>query len=176
MGRRPRVLISAAAFSCLLPGCDKPDAAAPASTDPAATATVSASASNAEASERADVDVVPSGSTASSSATTHARGGDGGTADAGPTPAEAPLLFWMRDHMAPAMRQGDSMALAAAYEELATLAPKESGYPNWASIAKDGADAARAGSPEGVKAACRGCHAQYRATYKASLRARPLPL
>jgi hypothetical protein len=81
----------------------------------------------------------------------------------------------MQDHTAAALRRGDSAALATDLDEVATFAPKEPAYANWASIARDGADAARAGSLDGVKAACRGCHAQYRAAYKAAMRARPLP-
>jgi hypothetical protein len=95
-------------------------------------------------------------------------------ADAGPSRAEAPLLWWMREHTAAAWRQGDSTALAAALDQLVTFAPKEPAYENWASIARDGADAARAGSVDGVKAACRGCHDQYRNPYKDWMRARPL--
>ena len=95
-------------------------------------------------------------------------------ADAGPSRAEAPLLWWMREHTAAAWRQGDSTALAAALDQLVTFAPKEPAFENWASIARDGADAARAGSVDGVKAACRGCHDQYRKSYKDGMRARPV--
>jgi hypothetical protein len=95
--------------------------------------------------------------------------------DAGPVRSEAPLLWWMREHAAAALRQGDTAALGAALDELATFAPPEPAYGNWASIARDGAGAARAASLDGVKASCRGCHAQYRNPYKAEMRARPLP-
>jgi hypothetical protein len=107
--------------------------------------------------------------TTAAMATTGATG-----ADAGPSRAEAPLLWWMREHTAAALREGDSAALAAALDQLATFAPKEPAYENWASIARDGADAARAGSVDGVKAACRECHAQYRNSYKGEMRARPV--
>jgi hypothetical protein len=94
--------------------------------------------------------------------------------DAGPSRAEAPLLWWMQENTAAALRQGDSAALAVALEQLATFAPEEAAYANWAPIARDGADAARAASLEGVRAACRGCHAQFRTAYKNGMRARPL--
>jgi hypothetical protein len=174
MGRGPRVLLSAVAISWLLPACDKTDAPPPGSIDPAATATASAPSvvGSDEVLGATTSPTPPEGS--ASHPRGSARDAGGATPDGGPTPKDAPLLFWMQAHTAAALRQGDSAALAAALEELATFAPKEPGYPNWASIAKDGADAARAGSVEGVKAACRGCHAQYRASYKAALRARPL--
>jgi|HubBroStandDraft_2_1064218.scaffolds.fasta_scaffold96266_2 hypothetical protein len=100
---------------------------------------------------------------------------DGGAdVDAGPSRAEAPLLWWMQENPAAALRQGDNAAVATALDRLATFAPPDPPYTNWASIARDGADAARAASLDGVKAACRGCHEQYRNAYKSGLRARPL--
>jgi hypothetical protein len=83
----------------------------------------------------------------------------------------------MRDHPAKALRDGDLGALADSFDRIATLSPKAAppAYANWTSIAKDGADAARAASMPGVKGACRGCHTQYRNAYKAEMRARPLP-
>lgn len=53
------------------------------------------------------------------------------------------------------------------------LAPG-AGYPNWVSISKDGAKAARAGDLDAAKAACRGCHEQYKKKYKVELRQRPI--
>jgi hypothetical protein len=57
-------------------------------------------------------------------------------------------------------------------QKVSTFGPP--GYTNWVSIAKDGADAARAQNLDAVKAACRGCHNQYRAKYKREMRDRPL--
>jgi len=54
-----------------------------------------------------------------------------------------------------------------------TFAP--AGYTNWASIAKDGAKAARAADLGGVKASCRTCHDQYKKPYKTEMRTRPVP-
>jgi len=66
----------------------------------------------------------------------------------------------------------DMPALAAALDKVVKMAP--AGYPNWASISKDGAAAARAGDMDATKAACTACHNQYRAKYKAELRTRPV--
>jgi hypothetical protein len=73
-----------------------------------------------------------------------------------------------------AMASSDFPALAEALDTTATFAPP-SGYPNWVSISKDGAKAARAASMTGVKASCRGCHDQYKQKYRDELRARPVP-
>jgi len=78
----------------------------------------------------------------------------------------------MKANTAPAILAADFDALDAALEKLATFAPP--GYPNWVSIAKDGADAARVQNLDAVKAACRGCHNQYKARYKQENRDRPL--
>jgi len=92
-------------------------------------------------------------------------------ADAGDP--DYPLRAWMRANVAPAMSSEDTEALASAFDRIATFAPP--GYPNWVSISKDGAAAARALSIVGVKGACRGCHEQYKARYKSELRTRALP-
>jgi hypothetical protein len=78
----------------------------------------------------------------------------------------------MKDNTAPAMAASDFDALAAAFDKIVTFAPP--GYANWGSIAKDGAKAARAASSDGVKAACRSCHEQYKQKYKDEVRARPV--
>jgi hypothetical protein len=78
----------------------------------------------------------------------------------------------MKANTLPAMNAQDFAALATALDTVATFAP--SGYQYWASIARDGADAARAQSLEAVRAACRGCHRQHRANYKREMRDRPL--
>ncbi len=80
----------------------------------------------------------------------------------------------MRDAATPAFRSGDLESIADTFEEMVAWAPP--GYANWRSISEDGAGAARAGSIEGVKAACRGCHTQYGAKYKAQFRTLPPPV
>jgi hypothetical protein len=75
--------------------------------------------------------------------------------------------------MAPPLASGDLDELIASFDKLAPLAPPA--YANWVSITKDGANAAREASVEGVRGACRGCHEQYRAKYKEEMRTRALP-
>jgi hypothetical protein len=78
----------------------------------------------------------------------------------------------MRGPATQAWSSGNLESIASAFDRMILWAPP--GYPNWASIARDGSQAARAGSIEGVKAACRGCHAEYETQYKAGLSLRPL--
>jgi hypothetical protein len=80
----------------------------------------------------------------------------------------------MKANTSPALAIEDMEALAIALDKIATLAPAAAGYGNWASIARDGASAAHAQSLEAVKAACRGCHTQYKDRYKKEMRDRPI--
>lgn len=82
------------------------------------------------------------------------------------------LREWMKANMAPAIVGSDFDGLRAALIEVETFAP--TGYPNWVSIARDGADAARVQDLGAVKASCRSCHAQYRDRYRHELRDRRL--
>jgi hypothetical protein len=54
--------------------------------------------------------------------------------------------------------------VASSLERLADMAP--TGYSNWASIARDGASAARLDELDAVKSACRSCHLQYEDRYR----------
>jgi hypothetical protein len=78
----------------------------------------------------------------------------------------------MKANTSAAMSTEDYGALATALDKVVGFAPP--GYTNWASIARDGAAAARAQTLDGVKASCRSCHNQYKARYKKELRDRPL--
>jgi hypothetical protein len=78
----------------------------------------------------------------------------------------------MKTNTSPAMSAQDFDALAVALDKAAGFAPP--GYGNWASIAHDGASAARSQSLDGVKASCRSCHTQYKDKYKRELRDRPI--
>jgi hypothetical protein len=151
-------LWAALGISGLASACDKAEAPA-ATTDPAATATATEATDEASTKPSLLDATLPSV-----------------PMDAGVSRAEAPLAYWMREHAATAMQQKDLFALATAFDQIALYAPKTAppAYANWASIAKDGAAAARAASVEGVQGACRGCHAQYRSAYKSEMRARPL--
>jgi hypothetical protein len=105
-----------------------------------------------------------------------ADGGDAGGGCGDPPLGDCPLKAWMKANCAAAVTHQDLEALAYAFDKIATYAPPDgAGFVNWVSIAKDGADAARAASMVGVKGACRGCHQQYKDRYKATLRARALP-
>jgi hypothetical protein len=81
----------------------------------------------------------------------------------------------MKSHASPAILAPDFDALGDVFTRIAALAPPDPGFPNWASIARDGAAAAHVQSLDAVKAACRSCHLQYRAQYKQQMRDRPLP-
>jgi hypothetical protein len=78
----------------------------------------------------------------------------------------------MKANTSPAMATEDMDALATALDKIVTFAP--AGYANWASIARDGASAARAQSLDAVKASCRGCHSQYKDRYKKEMRDRAI--
>ncbi len=85
-----------------------------------------------------------------------------------------PLFAWMKANAGPAAGHADAdpATLANVLDTIAAFAPP--GYPNWVSISKDGAAAARAGQGDAAKASCRGCHTQYKAKYKAEIRSRSL--
>jgi hypothetical protein len=111
------------------------------------------------------------------SAGTGAGAGAGADPDAGAgagaiDPGEHPLKAWMKTNAAARVNHRDFEGLNVAFEKLATFAPPD--YPFWASIARDGADAARVQDIDAVRGACRGCHSQYRDRYKRELRARPI--
>jgi hypothetical protein len=75
----------------------------------------------------------------------------------------------MKANTNPPIAAQDFPALATALDKAATFAP--AGYTNWASIAKDGAKAARAQDMTAAKASCRTCHDQYKEKYKKEMRA-----
>jgi hypothetical protein len=92
-----------------------------------------------------------------------------------PTPCpdpSCPLFDWMETQMEPALVTSDFTALATQFDAVAAWAPP--GYANWASIARDGASAARVGAADAVRAACRSCHAQYGTRYEHALRSHPM--
>lgn len=99
------------------------------------------------------------------------------TSDAGtecgtkPLP-DCPLQAWMKQKANPPVLAKDAPTLAAVLDEIASFAPPD--YPNWASISKDGAAAARMGDVTAAKASCRGCHDQYKQKYKSEHRSRKL--
>ena len=151
-------------------GASTASASATASTKPSASVTASATAS---ASASASATASASAS-ASATASAPLPTGDGGAPTCGKKPLpDCPLQGWMKKNMEPAMNATDFPDIATQLDKIATFAPP--GMPNWASISKDGAKAARGADLGGVKASCRSCHDQYKNKYKAEMRLRPVP-
>ena len=93
----------------------------------------------------------------------------------GQTPC--PLQGWMEKNMQTFVDKSDAKGLAPAFEKVLTLVPDpkwNSGDPNWASIAKAGGDAAKAGDLAGAKASCKSCHKAFRDKYKKDFRMKPV--
>jgi hypothetical protein len=110
---------------------------------------------------------------AASAAVSASAGTGAGPAECGTKPLpDCPLQAWMKANTNPAIAANDLPALAIALDKTAGFAP--AGYTNWASIAKDGAKAARAGDMTAAKASCRTCHDQYKDKYKKEMRARKI--
>jgi hypothetical protein len=63
-------------------------------------------------------------------------------------------------------------ALEAAFNRVAGLSPN--GGWAWASIAKKGAELAKAGDVPGAKAQCKACHEQHKDAYKKQYRAKKI--
>ncbi|HZU83620.1 MAG TPA: hypothetical protein VE987_11915 [Polyangiaceae bacterium] len=165
------------------PVVDVPAAAASTAASRAAPAVASATPSGAASAAASAVSGAAAGGPAAAAPRRRSTSGapDGGGAGSAAASASAcgdkplppcPLYAWMSANAAPALDHGDFVALGAAFERLASEAPPA--YANWASIARDGADAARVEHLEAVKAACRGCHDEYRARYKKEMRDRPI--
>lgn len=99
-------------------------------------------------------------------------GGAAGTPVCGDDAGVCTMRAWMIANVNTDIERRDCRALSLSLERLAALAPP--GYPSWASIARDGADAARVEDVDAVKASCRGCHAQYADRYKRELHDRKI--
>jgi cytochrome c553 len=98
---------------------------------------------------------------------------------AGFAAAEEPktdLGRWMKPNMGAPMAGQDFDKLK---ESLTLVAgkPPPGNYPNWASIAKDGASAAAKQDVKGVKASCKACHDAYKKSYQDEFpdKKRPFP-
>ena len=92
----------------------------------------------------------------------------------GPGQAPCPLQAFMRARVAAPLASNEREALAAALTRAGRYAPDPS-WSSWSSFATEGAAAARAGDIVKARAACKGCHDAWRANYRMSHRARPLP-
>jgi cytochrome c553 len=85
---------------------------------------------------------------------------------------DCPMQAWMKANAASASAGDDASTLASVLDRIAKMAPPD--YGSWASIASEGAALARSGDIKGARTSCSNCHTQYRAKYKAEMRARPL--
>lgn len=75
---------------------------------------------------------------------------------------------WMKTAMTAAVASGDGKKLAKALTYVAERPPKGAGYERWKKIAKDGADAARAGKIDEAKKSCKACHRAFEKKYRKS--------
>ena len=85
---------------------------------------------------------------------------------------ECPLQAWMKANAGPAMTAADTKRLERAFTRIAAFSP--AGFANWEAIAREGSAAASKGDVEGCRRACKTCHDQHRARYRAERRAAPL--
>jgi hypothetical protein len=78
----------------------------------------------------------------------------------------------MKANLQGAARGQDFGLLARGFERLPSLEPED--MPEWAGIARAGADAARQHDIAAVREVCAACHEKYRPRYRANMRNRPL--
>ncbi len=98
---------------------------------------------------------------------------------AGFAAAEEPktdLGRWMKPNVGAALAGQDFDTLQKSLTLVASK-PPPGNYPNWASMAKDGAAAAAKQDVKGVKASCKTCHDAYKKSYQADFpdKKRPFP-
>jgi hypothetical protein len=93
---------------------------------------------------------------------------------AGVAAANSPLSQWMNANMASVLAAQDFTTLKSNFDLLSTKAPSAK-YADWAKFAKTGSAAAAKGDGVAAKAACDGCHHEYKAPYKKEFPTRPFP-
>lgn len=87
---------------------------------------------------------------------------------------KCPLQNWMNNNIKPAMASKDPERVAGKLREIAKMAPAD-GYPDWASIANDGAAAVDAKKDvNAAKPSCTKCHDLYKKKWKAEDRDRAI--
>jgi hypothetical protein len=87
---------------------------------------------------------------------------------------ECPLQSWMDAHLNGPLSREEYPTLVRAFRDLAAVGPSE--YAGgWAAWAKVGASAAEHKDHAAIHKACAGCHDNYRAHYRKTLRERPMP-
>jgi hypothetical protein len=94
-------------------------------------------------------------------------------ADCGPKSELCPLQALMRSDVANAVVSNDGALLAAALDRVTLASPDPSWA--WATIARAGATAARAGDLAAARQACAKCHELYKAPWRESHRTRSVP-
>ena len=82
------------------------------------------------------------------------------------------MQLWMRGAFARGLDAKDFRSLRSALSLLSRMAPP--GYGSWASIARDGSEAAAVEDADAVTASCRGCHDQYAGRYKKEMQGKKL--
>ena len=96
---------------------------------------------------------------------------------AGFAAAEEPKTLlgkWMKPNMGAPLAGQDFDALSKSLT-LVSSKPPPGNYPNWASIARDGAAAAAKQDIKSVKASCKACHDAYKKSYIDEFPTRPFP-
>jgi hypothetical protein len=186
------LVVTSAAILALAAACAKSESGAPApatsstatAVSPVASAAPPTSASTAAVVAAADTattakDAADAGRTVAEvkkdagAASSPAASASAGPAECGTKPQpDCPLQAWMKANANPPVMTSDLAALATALDKIVGFGP--AGYANWASIAKDGAAAARSGDLTAAKASCRSCHDQYKQKYKTEMRARKI--
>jgi hypothetical protein len=96
---------------------------------------------------------------------------DAGACGAEPWP-DCPLQSWMKGNASTALAASDLPRLESAFKRMAAFAP--AGYEQWRRIATEGANAARRGSLDECRHACKDCHDSLRVRYRAEMRTRPI--
>jgi cytochrome c553 len=86
-----------------------------------------------------------------------------------------PLGAWMKPNMGVAFANGDFPTLQKNFGIVGSKPPPSGDYPQWATFAKAGADAAGKSDAVAAKAACTSCHTAYREKYKKDFPTRAFP-
>jgi len=92
-----------------------------------------------------------------------------------PGQPHCPLQEWMRATLQTYLIREDASnlpRLATALDKLASASPAD--YPNWGSLARRGAEAARRHDFPALKEVCAGCHDAYRTEFRGRMRERRL--
>jgi hypothetical protein len=88
---------------------------------------------------------------------------------------KTPLGKWMKPNMGAPMAGQDFDALKKSFDLVAGKGAPSAAYANWVSLLKQGSTAAGASDLSGVKAACKGCHDQYKQNYIKDFPDKPFP-